>query len=448
MELRDDWNNRVLIVDDEKDIHNDITDMLNFNFIEATTDDLANQFFDEPSRFRPPDFELLHATSGEQAYEIVKASKESNCPIAVGLVDIRMPPGIDGIETIHKIRQFETNIEFVIMTAYTDKSLPEVIHDMELLHKLLYLRKPFVQEEIQQIVLSLIEKWNVESKLATNQRKLTISHKRLETLLDSIGDAIGMFDVAGHLLFANQRYEELFDLTESELKQMAPNDLKAGVDTRFQEPLLPEVKVNTRSGHTGTVADIMEVSESKPRLFRCLTVPVPDDEGNITGQITTYRDRSEEIEMERIRSEVSQLRNELETAHSFSGIIAKSPKMHEVFTLIQRAAVSTITVLIQGESGTGKELVARSIHFNGPRKAGPFVTVNCAAIPEMLIESELFGHERGAFTGATKQRIGQFEGPMAEQFSSMKLAICNSSCKPSCCVSSKSGRSSASVEPK
>ena len=76
---------------------------------------------------------------------------------------------------------------------------------------------------------------------------------------------------------------------------------------------------------------------------------------------------------------------------------------------MQRAAESDITVLISGESGTGKELVARAIHFNSSRKSGPFVTVNCAAIPETLIESELFGHERGAFTGATTKRIGKFE---------------------------------------
>ena len=83
--------------------------------------------------------------------------------------------------------------------------------------------------------------------------------------------------------------------------------------------------------------------------------------------------------------------------------------MQDVYALMQRASESDITVLLQGESGTGKELVSKLIHFNSPRKKGPFVAVNCAAIPETLIESELFGHERGAFTGATIRRIGQFE---------------------------------------
>ena len=422
MGLKTDWNNRILVVDDQEEIHDDLEDMLTFNSMKAAqnnkaeTDALVDLFLDEPKKSYLPDFEILHAVSGEQACEIVKASKESNCPIAAGFIDVRMPPGIDGIEAIRQIRQVDKNIELVIMTAYTDRPLPEIIHDMELLHKLLYIRKPFVQEEIQQLALSLVEKWNIdadkgnfERELIKNQQQLIISHKRLETLLDSTGDAIGMFDGDGHLVFANQWYEELFELTESELKQMAPNDHQARVKARFQEPIPPEAKINVPFGNIGTVEDIMEVSESKPRLFRRLTAPVHDDKGNIAGNIITYRDRSKEIEFDRIKFEVSRLRNELEKTYSFSGIIAKSPKMQEVFTLIQRAAESNITVLIQGENGTGKELVAKSIHFNSDRKTKPFVVVNSAAIPDTLIESELFGHERGAFTGATTQKIGQFE---------------------------------------
>ena len=418
MGLRTDWNNRILVVDDQEEIHDDLEDMLNFNTMKATrnseseTETLVDLFLNESKKSYLPDFEILHAASGEQACEIVKASKESNCPIAVGFIDVRMPPGIDGIEAIRQIRQVDKNIELVIMTAYMDRPLSEIVHDMELLHKLLYIRKPFVQEEIQQLALSLVEKWNidvekgnVEQELIKNQQQLIIDHKRLEILLDATGDAIGMFDTNGHLVFANQWYEELFELTESELKQMAPNDHQARVKARFQEPISPEAPF----GNTGMVEDIMEVSESKPRLFRRLIAQVHDDKGNIAGNIIIYRDRSKEIEFNQIKFEVSQLRSELEKTYSFNGIIAKSPKMQDVFTSIQRAVESNITVLIQGESGTGKELVAKSIHFNSPRKAGPFVTVNCASIPETLIESELFGHERGAFTGATAQRIGQFE---------------------------------------
>ena len=110
-----------------------------------------------------------------------------------------------------------------------------------------------------------------------------------------------------------------------------------------------------------------------------------------------------------MRAEVLRLRTELETTSSFAGMVGTSPKMQQVYALMQQAAEGDIAVLIRGESGTGKELVAKSVHRNGPRKRGPFVALNCAAIPETLIESELFGHERGAFTGATEQRRGAFE---------------------------------------
>ena len=134
-----------------------------------------------------------------------------------------------------------------------------------------------------------------------------------------------------------------------------------------------------------------------------------NNQDDSAGHVVSYRDMSKEVEIQRMKSEVLRLRTELETSHSFDEMVGESQIMQQMFALMQRAAESDITVLISGESGTGKELVARAIHFNGPRKAGPFVTVNCAAIPETLIESELFGHEQGAFTGATTKRIGKFE---------------------------------------
>ena len=143
-------------------------------------------------------------------------------------------------------------------------------------------------------------------------------------------------------------------------------------------------------------------------LYR-FTAPVHDIEQNVIGRISVFRDISKEIEISQMKIEVSRLRTELEMKYAFDNIIGKSEAMKAVYALMQQTIESNITVLIQGGSGTGKELVARAIHFNSPRKAGPFVDVNCAAIPEALIESELFGHERGAFTGATAQRIGKFE---------------------------------------
>ncbi len=110
-----------------------------------------------------------------------------------------------------------------------------------------------------------------------------------------------------------------------------------------------------------------------------------------------------------LEEEVTALREQLHGRYAFHNILSKSPKMHAVFELISHVAQTATTVLIEGETGTGKEMVARAIHEASVRHAGPFVAINCAAIPETLLESELFGHEKGAFTSAINQRRGRFE---------------------------------------
>ena len=115
------------------------------------------------------------------------------------------------------------------------------------------------------------------------------------------------------------------------------------------------------------------------------------------------------LEERRLRREVTTLRQELRTRYHFENLIGKSRAMQEVFRLIEQVATSRSTVMIYGKSGTGKELVARAIHYNSLRSTKAFVAVNCAAIPSELLESELFGHERGAFTGAIATKVGKFE---------------------------------------
>ncbi len=115
------------------------------------------------------------------------------------------------------------------------------------------------------------------------------------------------------------------------------------------------------------------------------------------------------LERRELRQENLALKEELGKRFSFEGLIGKSKAMQDVFTMVRKVAASPVKVLVTGESGTGKELVARAIHYNSDRRDGSFVPINCGAIPENLIESELFGHEKGAFTGAIKQKPGLFE---------------------------------------
>jgi two-component system, NtrC family, response regulator HydG len=133
---------------------------------------------------------------------------------------------------------------------------------------------------------------------------------------------------------------------------------------------------------------------------------VKDDHGHILGVVETVTDMTE-LNQARQKAEEAYLR--LGELHRMDNIIGKSKAMQEVFAAISAAAASEATVLIQGESGTGKELVAGAIHYNGPRCDGPLVSVNCSALTETLLESELFGHVKGAYTGANRDRIGRFE---------------------------------------
>ncbi len=134
-----------------------------------------------------------------------------------------------------------------------------------------------------------------------------------------------------------------------------------------------------------------------------------DDKGQVIGAVETLTDISEIV---RLDSKINQLSRKAESEGNLCGLIGESAPMQNIFKIIKKAADSLSPVIIFGESGTGKELVARAIHLCGSRKNGPYVQVNCAALNESLIESELFGHTKGAFTGAYHHRVGRFEAAL------------------------------------
>ncbi len=115
------------------------------------------------------------------------------------------------------------------------------------------------------------------------------------------------------------------------------------------------------------------------------------------------------LEKQKLEEEIKSLKRQLEKHYDYDGIIGQSHEMQEVYQLVEKVIKNEITVIIYGESGTGKELIANTIHYKGPRANGPMVKINCAAIPETLLESELFGFEKGAFTGALQRKIGKIE---------------------------------------
>ena len=175
-------NRRVLIVDDQQDIHDDFDEMLGASDDSSLTDELASLFVDEQQDDLPLDFELLHANSGEEALGVVTRAIADTAPIAVAYVDIRMPPGIDGIETVRRIRRIDREMEIIVMTAYTDKRLADIVRNMEVLDKLIYVRKPFAREEVQLITLSLAVKWNLAQKLSASSSQTQQLRMELQRL--------------------------------------------------------------------------------------------------------------------------------------------------------------------------------------------------------------------------------------------------------------------------
>jgi DNA-binding NtrC family response regulator len=160
----------------------------------------------------------------------------------------------------------------------------------------------------------------------------------------------------------------------------------------------PETQFILLTGHSSVNSAVEAI---KAGAFDYITKPVNPDE-----LIHLIKRAIEGLQKDK---EIDNLRRRLDQKFGLDQIIGQSRQMKEVFAKIQRAAPVDSTVLVLGESGTGKELVAQALHHNSPRKKGSFVAVNCAAVPATLVESELFGHVRGAFTGATDRRIGRFE---------------------------------------
>src|SRR3954469_5055235 len=162
--------------------------------------------------------------------------------------------------------------------------------------------------------------------------------------------------------------------------------------------LKPRLDVVMMTAH-GTISSAVDAM--RRGAFDYVTKPFDNDE------LLMVVDRA--LEMRRLSSEVEALREDLETRYGFSEIVGVSREIQEIFRLMAKIVRVDVTVLVTGESGTGKELVARAIHRRGARSAGPFVAVNCSAIPQTLVESEFFGHEKGAFTDARDSRPGRFE---------------------------------------
>jgi len=218
-----------------------------------------------------------------------------------------------------------------------------------------------------------------------------------EAIFNSMSDGLFVINNESIITECNRAFTKITGFTQNEVLN---RDFKA---VFCQEPIcglnIAVVKtIKTEKPNKDEPIEIIKKDGSKiPALFS--TSILRNQGGKSTGIVVLLRDVTQ----------VSELQKKLEDRYHFHNLIGKNNRMQEIYRLIEEVAESDVTVLIQGESGTGKELVANAIHYQSSRSGGPFVAVSCAALAESLLESELFGHVKGAFTGAHRDRVGRFE---------------------------------------
>jgi PAS domain S-box-containing protein len=252
-----------------------------------------------------------------------------------------------------------------------------------------------------------------ETRLKEKQAEYQELEAVKETLLQGVGSGVAITDAQGRVNYLNSQAQQLMSLPEGTVKGKKLDQVLSGLTYNF-DGRQERRKVTTEEI---TFTD----PQGRAKQSRLTVAPLSNASEQLIGYVAIFEDITKQKEYE----EKARLEEELRKGREvnlpagpqglddgefyFEGVIGKSGGMEKIYHLIKKVAAGSTNVLITGESGTGKELVARAIHFNGPRHGKPFVAVNCGAIPETLIESELFGHVRGAFTGAVSDHMGLFK---------------------------------------
>ncbi|MGC1968642.1 MAG: sigma 54-interacting transcriptional regulator, partial [Candidatus Acidiferrales bacterium] len=237
--------------------------------------------------------------------------------------------------------------------------------------------------------------------------------RELQQMLDLSSQQVAVFGPGGERLYANRIALDYVGLSLEQWRQTSGNFFRPGwfIHPDDRERVARAYSDGPRSSGSAYELEMrVQGADGNHRWFLVRYNPLHDDKGQVKRWYVTSTDIDERKQAEdRLQSENVALREEIDKASMFEEIVGTSPALKSVLSRISKVARSDSTVLIVGETGTGKELVARAIHRRSNRGSRAFVSVNCAAIPRDLIASELFGHEKGAFTGATQQRLGRFE---------------------------------------
>src|ERR1700723_1668218 len=254
-------------------------------------------------------------------------------------------------------------------------------------------------------VLDLSEQKRAEEKIRGQEIEF-------RQMLDLAPQHVAVFGPDGERLYANRFALDYLGLSLEEWRQISGHSFRSSlfVHPDDQERVARDFDASSSRGSASELEMRVRKGDGTYRWLLVRFSPLRDDQGQITRWYVSSTDIEDRKQAEdRLRSENVALREEIDEASMFEEIVGTSPALKGVLSLISKVAPSDSTVLITGETGTGNELVARAVHRRSDRGSRAFVSVNCAATPRELIASELFGHEKGAFTGATHQRLGRFE---------------------------------------
>src|SRR5712664_1570901 len=239
------------------------------------------------------------------------------------------------------------------------------------------------------------------------EEKIRRSEMELRQILDFAPLLVGVARPDRTRLYANQATLDYYGITLEDWRSCHPHRLIYPED---YDRMTSETQSKFLSGTPYETEGRLPRKDGKYRWFLLRYNPVRDEQGRLIRWYVAATDIEDRKQAEqRLQNENVALREEIDRASMFEEIVGTSPPLHAVLSRVSKVAPTDSTVLITGETGTGKELIARAVHRRSRRSAHAFVSVNCAAVPRDLIASELFGHEKGAFTGATQRRLGRFE---------------------------------------
>ena len=387
---------------------------------------------------RKEGYQVFTAENGEEGLKIFK---QEIPPIVIA--DVKMP-GINGIEVLKRVKEINPEAEVIIITGHGDMN--SAIEALKL-DASDFLPKPVKLEALSVALKRAQKKLELRRKLKEYTHNLENLVRERTEELQRAQEQIKTFYEVSRYVSENTSLKETIDFVLKKIKEMVNYDYALPLIFNSKKYNFVNIEGYDSPNILGnwtqaySIASMTEPIDMKRWRSKKLpltgslkkfsyisSIPIVKEK-EVMGSIILASYNSGSFSAQNMRfiylmlsqtsgvikriilqnEQLERLHNQIKMLSGYGDIIGKDPKMQRIYQLILDIAPSNATVLIQGESGTGKELVARAIHMNSPRKDKPFVVVNCSAYPQALIESELFGYEKGAFTGATQRKLGRFE---------------------------------------